>query len=136
MKLRLERNEYGKDYTGGSLFINGLFFCSTIEDVVRPYGEKVKGETAIQCGTYEIVLDFSQRFQKVMPHILNVPNFEGIRIHSGNTAKDSEGCILVGVKSETKGFISDSRNTYKRLMDALEFIDRKHEPMTIEIVNA
>jgi hypothetical protein len=75
--------------------------CWTLEDVVRekpgvPVAQwKVKGETAIPLGTYDLIVDFSNHFQKDLPHILNVPGFDGVRIHGGNKAADTEGCLLV-----------------------------------------
>lgn len=97
MKLRVERRFLTPKSTIGSLYIDDVFECYTLEDVVRKPGEKIKGLTAIPYGTYDVTIDHSNRFGKDMPHILNVPGFEGIRIHSGNTDADTEGCILLGV---------------------------------------
>lgn len=99
LKLLLTREGQGVTCTHGRLYINGLFTCYTLEDTDRfleSGGVKVKAQTAIPRGTYPITIDFSARFQKQMMHVLNVPQFEGIRIHAGNTAADTEGCILVG----------------------------------------
>ena len=110
MELKLKRHTFDKDYTEGELFINGVKFCDTLEDEYRvlpikcPYPtncicrEKVKNETAIPLGKYSLIISMSNRFKKELPEILNVPHFLGIRIHSGNTDKDSSGCILVGEK--------------------------------------
>lgn len=97
MKILIKRpvNFIGRD-TIGDLFLNGKWWCFTLEDMVRPPGVKIKGETAIPVGTYKIRLDFSSRWKRDMPHILNVPMFTNIRIHGGNTNKATEGCILVG----------------------------------------
>jgi hypothetical protein len=95
MILQLARKWFTDQCTQGELYVDGVFECFTLEDVVRE-GPKIPGRTAIPEGTYQLVVDFSGRFQKHMPHILNVPGFEGIRIHAGNTAEDTEGCILVG----------------------------------------
>lgn len=86
MKLELYRKFLGKDYTIGKLFINGEYFCDTLEDTVRPEGEKILGKTAIPYGTYDIILTMSPKFKRILPLLLNVPNFEGVRIHSGNYA--------------------------------------------------
>lgn len=95
MILYLLRNLYTDHSTRGILLINNKIFCYTLEDTVRPKGaDKVPGQTAIPAGRYEVILNFSNRFQKIMPLLLNVPGFVGIRIHGGNTAADTEGCIL------------------------------------------
>ena len=132
MNLQLERLWYTKDSTGGKLYLDGVFFCYTLEDFVRPVGEKIAGKTAIPSGEYEVVVDFSNRFQKQMPHILNVPNFEGIRIHSGNTSTDTEGCILLG-KTRTKDFVGNSREAFQEFMPLLENGLRKGE-VSIHII--
>ena len=80
----------------------------SINDIKK---KKVYGETAIPTGTYKLVIDYSNRFKKNMAHILNVPGYEGIRIHTGNSAKDSLGCIIVG-KNKVVGKVVESRNTY------------------------
>jgi hypothetical protein len=71
-------------------------FCFVLEDMVRAPGVKVPGETAIPSGRYRVIVDWSNRFRKYSFHILDVPNFSGIRIHSGNTDQDTEGCLLAG----------------------------------------
>lgn len=118
MQLLLKRKIYNQKNTIGELFINGIFFCNTLEDKVRVPFVKVPKETAISKGTYKVIFDFSNRFQKIMPHILNVPNFEGIRIHAGNTEIDTEGCILVGIKSENT--IISSKVTYTELVKRIQ----------------
>jgi hypothetical protein len=115
MKLEVKRFEYGTNYTVGKLYIDGVYQCFTLEDRVRekegvPVEQwKVQGETAIPTGTYKVTIDYSQHFQKAMPHVLDVIGFEGIRIHSGNTDKDTEGCILLGSTWAGTDFISNSR---------------------------
>ena len=126
MKLLLKRIYKGKAYTIGSLFIDGVFFSNTLEDAVRDV--KIKHETAIPAGTYKVILSMSQRFGKVLPLLLNVPNFEGIRIHSGTTQADTSGCILVG-ENKIKGKLINSRTTMDRLMAEL----RKTNDIEIEI---
>ena len=118
MKLTLKREIKGIRSTIGKLYVDEDFFCYTLEDRVRE-GEKVYGETAIPAGTYEVIIDHSQRFGKKMPHILNVPGFEGIRIHVGNRPEDTNGCILVG-KMCGPDFIGGSRTAYQEFFDMLE----------------
>jgi len=89
----------------------------TCEDAVRPV--KVPGITAIPTGRYKLIVNFSQRFQKFLPLLLDVPNYSGVRIHSGNTAADTEGCVLLGT-SRTKGGVTNSRYAMSLFMDKLE----------------
>lgn len=100
MKLKVKRNPSTKTTTTGELLVDGEHFAWTVEDVVRdlgPHGEgKVMFETAIPAGTYNVIINFSQRFKKNMMRLENVPFFTGILIHGGNTAEDTHGCILVG----------------------------------------
>lgn len=132
MRIVVKRTFKGKDYTIGKLYINGQYLCDTLEDVVRPIDEKVYGKTAIPEGTYTIVLTMSNRFKKILPLLLQVPKFEGVRIHSGNTAADTEGCILVG-KNKEKGKVLESRAVFAQLMKRLESVENK-ENITIEIL--
>src|SRR5689334_5448235 len=122
MELTLVRKFNGADCTIGELFVDGRFECFTLEDVVRP-GDiarvKVAGRTAIPAGTYEVRLTMSERFKRVLPLLLNVPSFEGIRIHAGNTAADTEGCILVGRERESNA-IRASRAALEPLLVKLQ----------------
>ena len=117
MELTLTRTDFTNDSTIGELSVNGKFECFTLEDKVRPV--KIKGMTAIPAGAYEVVINFSERFQRPLPLLLNVPNFDGIRIHAGNTAKDTEGCILVG-QVKQKNFIGTSRLALEALFKKLK----------------
>lgn len=101
----------------GRLFVDGDYECETLEDVVRD-GPKVYGETAIPAATYQIVIDYSNRFRCDMPRLLDVPGFTGIRIHPGNTDADTHGCILVGVERSGES-IRNSRVAYNRLFDQM-----------------
>lgn len=119
MELRLKRDLKNESYTLGKLSIDGTFFCFTVEDTVRLAGQKVFGQTAIPAGSYKVIINHSNHFNKDMPLLLDVPNFEGVRIHSGNTAADSEGCIIVGTTREPNG-VGLSRQCFTRLMDKLK----------------
>ena len=130
MEIKLERIYKGNTYTIGKLYIDGVLFCDTLEDMVRPKGIKVYGETAIPYGTYKVNLNVSNRFKCLMPLLVDVPMFDGIRIHAGNTAIDTHGCILVG-KNTAKATVTDSKKTFSKLMDILQ--DTKTE-IIIEIV--
>jgi hypothetical protein len=117
MQLTLVRTDFTDISTIGKLYIDDVFFCYTLEDAVRD--KKINGVTAIPYGTYEVIINFSNRFQKPMPLLLNVPNFEGIRIHSLNTSDQTEGCIGIGF---TKGnnYIGQSRKAFNELMPVLQ----------------
>ena len=117
MNIVLIRDQFTDKSTIGKLYIDNLFYCHTLEDVVRD--EKIKHETAIPYGKYEVVVNWSNRFKRQMPLLINVPNFEGIRIHSGNTDKDTSGCILLG-ETRSKDFIGQSRLAYNRFLKDLQ----------------
>lgn len=108
MKVEVKRTFKGAEYTIGHLYIDGQYFCDTLEDTVRT-GIKIAGKTAIPAGTYKVKKTMSPRFKTILPEILNVPNFSGVRIHSGNTAKDTDGCLLLGL-NKTKGAVINSKD--------------------------
>lgn len=137
MKLRLERLWKKPDYTVGRLYVDGKLFCNTLEDVVRrlPEEKKIPGKTAIPAGNYRVIFNWSPKFGRNLPRLLNVPYFEGILIHPGNTAEDSAGCILVG-KNTSTGRLSESCYTSDRLNVLVEDAQRKGEVITIEIVES
>ena len=130
MILKLARKFYTEESTIGELSIDGDFECYTLEDKVRAV--KIGGKTAIPSGIYEIVISFSQRFKKRLPLLLNVPNFDGIRIHPGNTAKDTEGCILVGTSAGTDKVLQ-SKIAFNKLFTRLEQAAKK-EKIFIQVV--
>lgn len=116
MIVKVIRTFKGTEYTIGKLYIDNQYFCDTLEDVVRKNGEKVYGKTAIPSGMYRVKKTFSPRFKKVLPEILEVPGFSGVRIHSGNTAADTEGCLLLGLNKE-KGKVLYSKDTVAFFLD-------------------
>ena len=132
-KLTLKRIAKKADYTIGRLEDeNGVKICDTLEPTWRNYkgGElKVPRKSAVPEGTYPVVVTKSWKFGKYLPLLVGVPGFEGIRIHSGNTSKDTEGCILVGQNLE-KGKVLMSRITLERLMKLIE--NEKRVFLTIE----
>lgn len=128
MKIVLKRIALRDTYTIGKLYIDDKYICDTVEDKVRDINKngvfdngekKVYGETAIPYGTYEVKWTYSNRFKKYMPELLNVSNFSGIRIHSGNTAADSLGCIIVG-ENKAVGKVLNSRATVNKLYPIIE----------------
>lgn len=131
MEIKVIRETYSKDSTIGKMYLNGQFFCYTLEDAVRD--KKIKNITAIDAGKYEVIINFSNRFRELMPLLLNVKNYEGVRIHWGNYSKDTEGCILVGTKKGID-FIGNSRQCYAVLISKMKQAIQ-HGKIFIEIVD-
>lgn len=128
-------------YTIGKMYIDETYFCDTLEDRVRDKdksgkfdnGEtKVYGESAIPYGRYKVVVNMSPRFKRELPLLLDVPHFEGIRIHRGNTNKDSSGCILVG-ENKVKGKVINSTPYEQKLVAILKEAQNKGEDIWITI---
>ena len=117
MEIKVIRETFTEDSTIGKMYINDKYHCYTLEDKVRDI--KVQNVTAIPKGKYEVIINFSNRFKQLMPLLLNVPNFEGVRIHWGNYSKDTEGCILVG-STKAVNMIGNSRTQYAKLMAELK----------------
>ena len=141
MEITLKRVALRDTYTIGKLYIDGSYFCDTIEDKVRDLNKdgvfdngevKIKGKTAIPYGTYEVVWSYSPRFGKFTPRLLNVNSFDGVLIHSGNTAEDTEGCIIVGQNKEV-GKVLNSRETVNKLYPIIEDACKK-EKVELEVI--
>ena len=131
MELTLQRIAKDKSYTLGELSIDGEKFCHTLEPRWRePEARKVAGKTAIPAGRYPVVITLSPKFKL----LLHVPGFTGIRIHAGNTAKDTKGCILVG-ENTSKGTLSDSRLWVERLKRRIVDAKERGEGVFIQIEN-
>ena len=129
MEIHVKRKIFTNKSTISELSINGTFFCFTLEDTDRYLEQghqKIFGLTAIPRGTYNVVLSFSNRFQKYLPEIQNVPGFKGIRMHTGNKPEDTEGCILVG-KIKTKDFIGESAKAFNAFMAELKKVEKKEK---------
>lgn len=128
MEILVERKHKKKDYTIGKMYINGEYFCDTLEDTDRGLTQimtlseikevKEYGCTAIPTGRYKVAYTYSNRFRKHLPLLLQVPAFEGVRIHSGNTHRDTEGCILLG-ENKAVGKVLNSRKTMNEFMSVL-----------------
>lgn len=133
MKLLLKRIFKGETYTIGDLYIDGEFFSNTLEDKVRiedcDCSFKVYGKTAIPQGEYKIDFVFWEKHKSTYPHLIHVPCFESILIHSGNNDKDTEGCILVGI-NDLKGKLTRSGWTFLQLMNKIR--NEKNLTITIE----
>lgn len=142
MKLKIERRYFSDDYTIGSLYINDIFFCDTLEDPNRDLNKngvfdngesKVYGNTCIPFGTYKVELKYSPKFKRELPRLINVPSFEGILIHRGNYPKDTQGCVLVG-ENKAKGAVLNSTKYEEKLVNILREAIASGEEITIEIV--
>ena len=154
MKLKLERRWKKQTYTIGVLFVDGFRFCETLEDKDRGLKQtdtlayiksrKVYQETAIPTGTYGVAMNVtspkysaSAWYWKLcegkVPRLLSVPGWEGVLIHTGNTALDTAGCVLVGRNTKV-GQVTDSKNTFQKLYKKMKAAYDKGEEITIEIV--
>ncbi|MBF1060225.1 MAG: hypothetical protein HXL31_05010 [Prevotellaceae bacterium] len=146
MRILLQRHALKAGYTIGRMEINGRYFCDTLEDTDRGLREsmtedeiaalKVKGATAIPTGTYRIDMQTrSPRFGRVLPRLVSVKGYAGVLIHSGNTAADTEGCILVGENRE-RGKVLNSRATLERLLVFLRAAQAEGEKIELTITRA
>ena len=156
MELRLERIALRSEYTIGKLYVDGEYVCDTIEDTVRDLdkdgkfanGEvKIPGKTAIPYGRYEITMkvkspkysnfskySWAKKYDGYLPRLLQVPHFEGVLIHPGNTSSESSGCILTG-ENKVVGKVINSVNTFRRLMDDyLVPAKKRNEKIVITII--
>lgn len=155
MRLLLDRKWKKEGYTIGNLYVNGVFFCNTLEDTDRKLTKdmspsavlrvKVKGKTAIPTGTYAVTLKVkspkfsASRYMKqygfckgYLPRILGIPGFDGVLIHIGNKAEDTDGCVLVG-KNTVVGGLTKSTETFQNLYEKLRLADKRGESLFIEI---
>ena len=142
MELRLERKYRSNNYCIDKLYINNEYFSDALEDPDRSLTDsmsleeikkiKIKGNTCIPYGTYNVTITYSPRFKKNLPLINNVKGFDGIRIHSGNTPQDTEGCLLLGL-NKVKGRVVDSKVTVNKFIDIVQKALNKGEKVTITI---
>lgn len=139
MKITIERKYKKENYTIGKLYIDGIYFCDTLEDKDRNLdssmsledilAKKVYGETAIPYGTYECEITYSPKFKRDLLLIKNVKGFEGIRVHNGSFATDSLGCVLIGRNTHV-GMLSESKKTLEAFMKRIE----GETDITLEII--
>jgi len=146
MQILIQRHALKAGYTIGRMEINGRYFCDTLEDTDRGLREsmtedeiaalKVKGATAIPTGTYRIDMQTrSPRFGRVLPRLVSVKGYAGVLIHSGNTAADTEGCILVGENRE-RGKVLNSRATLEHLLVFLREAQAEGEEIELTVTRA
>lgn len=138
MKIQLFRKLLGDTFTRGVMYINGRFECWTLEDTDRRLEEnpdvKIEGETCIPRGTYKVIITYSNRFKRELPLLVDVPGFSGVRIHPGNTAADTHGCVLVGLAVDNDDSrVNMSHITFDALWKQIEAAFDKGEDITLEI---
>lgn len=136
MEILVVRKDRTEESTVSEVYVDGKFECWAIEDKDRGLKDsmseadikklKVHGKTAIPTGRYQVVLSFSNRFQKYLPEVLHVKGYAGIRIHPGNTAADSEGCILPG-KAKGKNVVQQSRPAFEALFKKMKAVEKKEK---------
>jgi hypothetical protein len=133
LKLLLIRDVFTATTARGKLYLNGAYQCYTLEDRDRKLevnqGDKIHGQTAIPRGIYKVILSESNRFKRILPEVLAVPGFSGIRIHPGNYAKDTEGCILVG-RIPGVDYVGESKLAFDALFKQLSKLGAK---ITLEV---
>jgi len=131
LEYKLMRIFHNELYTIGKFYENGIYICDTIEDIVRDI--KVQDKTAIPAGKYDVIVNMSNRFKRLLPLILNVKGFEGIRIHNGINETSSSGCIIVG-ENKIKGQVTNSRFWMNKVCDNMLEAQKKGIKITIEII--
>lgn len=135
MNLSLVRDTFTENSTTGKLFIENEFECFVLEDEDRKLeagGKKIYGRTAIPRGRYKIEMDWSPKYGRDMPHVLNVPQFEGIRIHTGNRSEDTEGCLIVG-QERSENYVRNSKLAFDDLLKKLKLAWAENEEVWITI---
>jgi hypothetical protein len=138
MKLKLQRNTLGTEATIGNLFIDGTYYCNTLEDTDRKLEEnpdaKIDGQTAIPRGTYRVLVTYSPHFDRELPLLQDVPGYAGVRIHPGNSDADTEGCILVGKSTGLADWISNSVAAFNPLHGMIQSAIDSGDEVWIEII--
>ena len=137
--LRVVREPSINGATMGALYLNGHWQCWTLEDEIREDGRpvsewKIPGSTAIPAGRYGVRISLSQRFKRLLPELVDVPGFTGVRIHAGNAIEDTEGCLLVG-RTRANGRIVESRQAFDALFTKLHAADDAADTIMIDVEN-
>ena len=129
LAFNVRRFEFGTCYTIGKIFFNGVMLCYTLEREVKERDRK----PAIPLGTYKLIVDDSTRFKCPMPHILDVPGYEGIRIHKGNTDADTEGCILLGMTWAGTDFIGSSHTAFDNFFTLVQTLLSQGQELELQV---
>lgn len=142
MELVLERETFDPEFTLGCLYGFGQRLCYTCEDCVRGDGNaetvlqwKIPGKSAIPYGRYKVVITYSQRFQKHLPLLLDVPGFAGVRLHGGNSSEDSSGCPLLGL-ALTRNGVKTCAPAVKKVMDLIQESQKRSEEIWLTVMKA
>lgn len=143
MKILVKRIAKRPTYTIGKMYLDGKYFCDTLEDTDRNISQstpldtikkvKLPNNTAIPTGTYKVIVNVSPKFKRLLPRLLNVPGFDGVLIHRGNTDKDTSGCILIG-ENKVVGRVINSTGYETKLVSILNKAQDNKEGITIEII--
>lgn len=143
MELKIIREIFNGNETIGKLYVNNVLFSYTLEPTFRGLNSdmsedeikrrKIYSVTAIPQGSYHVILTFSKRFQKILPELLHVKGFAGVRIHAGNYAKDTQGCILLGNYSGNGNCVTESKQYVERLVKMMQGSINDDEGVTIKI---
>ena len=140
MEIKLIRITLANEYTEGELWIDGHFFCYTVEDKVRAKAGfwkrvlKVYAKTAIPYGYYPVLVTWSNRFNRMLTGIFKVPDFEGIRVHNGSSANSSAGCVIVSYKRNGQGWLLNEKAAMNDFCNKVEE-KQKTEKIFISIVD-
>ena len=134
MKIEIKRDIKGNTYTAGKMYVDGRHFADTLEPRAIDWSkeEKTLGKTAIPEGTYKVEMRYSTKFKTQMPYVQNVPHFDGIMLHVGNSVRDSRGCILIGTRTYPS-VLTHSREAVNRLILLME--EHKGESVTLTVEN-
>lgn len=143
MKILVKRIAKRPTYTIGKMYLDGKYFCDTLEDTDRNISQstpldtikkvKLPNNTAIPTGTYKVIVNVSPKFKRLLPRLLNIPGFDGVLIHRGNTDKDTSGCILIG-ENKVVGKVINSTGYETKLVSILNKAQDNKEDITIEIM--
>lgn len=135
MEITLKRKYFNKEYTIGELYINEQYICNTLEDTYRDLSKeaKIPNKTSIPYGRYKVIVNYSPKFKRNLPKLLNVPHFEGILIHRGNTPNDTSGCILPGENTQ-KGKVLNSTKYELLIIDRINEATKNNEETYINII--
>ncbi len=134
MRIQVIRKWYSQISTIGVISVDGVKCGFTLEDVARAEGVKIPDHTAIPAGEYEAVNDYSERFKKIMPHILNVPKFDGVRLHKGNRTSETSGCLLLGLQ-KAQDLVYNCDPTYDYVFHSIDQAMKRKEKVIISIIN-